>query len=170
MLRCRSILIAAGRVGMWLVHGLAANQTLGVAGAALAPPPLDPEQPLNSSVRAAGLFIAAQPAEAAACWRWLNAVAADPSNIWPQYPARRSAAQASAFADRLTPEVTAVYDRYAQVLEQTSLAGRSAEPAHRLVLVLPGSRPSNPGGSAGTDIERRTSAYRATSGLRSDRK
>ena len=133
------LLINEGRVGMWLNFNITLGTvgTTGDANIASAPPPLSGDTIDRSSVDFTGLYISAEASEPNACWRWINYLSQDITNLESRYPARTSVVESDAFAAEANPGVLEVYNAYREALnEADSLANQSEFDSERIVVEL----------------------------------
>lgn len=120
-------LISDGRVGMWLDTFNITASGIADATIASAPPPLPSGSIDTNSIDLTGLYISAQAADTNACWRWINYLSQDTTNLEGNYPARTSVAESDAFAAEASPGAVAVYAAYREALNQTDSVSNQNE-------------------------------------------
>ncbi|GEM_PF-1405257 len=116
-------LIEEGRVGMWTdLPGSVRIVMIGEEGrrgftrALTAPPGAGRRTPDRLNVT--GLFISNTSQQPEGCWEWFKFLSEDVSILDNAFPARRSIAQSSAFANNAPPGAADVYAGYLPALER----------------------------------------------------
>jgi ABC-type glycerol-3-phosphate transport system substrate-binding protein len=115
-------LVSEGRVGMWFDRG--AVQMFGMGGqdapntGVAAPPGLETVRAGDVNPETS-LYISAGTEQVQACWRWIEHLSADATQVQYGFPARISAAESEGFAARAPAGAAEVYRVYREAMERT---------------------------------------------------